>query len=227
MNGYKIVDIEKLEEHITFIRIDPTNIELTLKEVMISLSDLSWISRFDLGYLEKSFHHRAEQSIKYIATNIIKSADDNVTKDSGEYIVSELARKAVVEQLKYLDIPLAELIKEKAIGNHGFDFYSRNLNEILLFGEAKYIASSNAYGSAFSQIIDFATNGQDLDDLPDIDKFCCDNSKKNFLSGSKGFIAAFASKNTGTLRLINGIKKNKDFITASGFDELICIAVNI
>ena len=51
----------------------------------------------------------------YIFNNIIKDSDDNITRDSGEYVVSELARKSVIEVYDYLDIPLAELIKKQKL----------------------------------------------------------------------------------------------------------------
>ncbi len=47
MSGYAIVDHLLIDSHITFIRINPTDIALTLKEVFASLSDLAWISTFD------------------------------------------------------------------------------------------------------------------------------------------------------------------------------------
>jgi len=227
MTGYTIIDREQLDTHITFFRVEPTDIKVTLKAIMISLSNMAWIHRFDLGYLTTAYEQRTKESIDYISANIIKASDDAVTSNSGEYIVSELARTTVVENLNYLDIPLAELFKEKVIKNHGFDFYSRNSSEILLFGEAKYSGRDNAYGESLGQIIDFVTIKQDLNDLPDIDRFCCDNSKRNFIGGDKGYISAFSSKGISTVKLIEGIKKNKDFALASAFKELICVAVNI
>ena len=59
MNGYEIIDILKIEEHITFIRINPNDIKVTLKDVFKSLSDKSWLSQFDDQYTIK------ELSIKY------------------------------------------------------------------------------------------------------------------------------------------------------------------
>lgn len=227
MSGYNIVDHEMIDKHIIFIRINPTDIALTLKEVFDSLSDLAWISAFDGHYLQTGYKTRAELSIAYIAANIIGPNDDAVTSESGEYVVSELARKTVVDYLKYLHIPLGDLIKEKEAVNHGFDFFSRNLNEVLLFGEAKYNKRDNAYGTSFEQIIRFENEKRDHSDLIDIDRFCCENSKNNFSNGVKGFIAAFASKKTSTPKLIAGIKKNRHFIAASKFTEVICIAVNI
>lgn len=228
MAGYKITDIEKIEANITFIRISPTDIELTLKEVFQSLSDLSWLNQFDKEYVIKGgFKVRADATIKYISKKIIKADDEKITSNSAEYIVSELARKSIVDELKYFDIPLAELIKIKDVGNHGFDFYSKNQNMILIFGESKYLANQNAYGKAFKGISDFIKDSQDISDMIDIDKFCCDVSRENFSKGKKAFAAAFSSKNNSTKSLIENIKKNKEFIELKKFSEIICVAVDI
>lgn len=227
MGGYKIIDNRKIDAHITFIRINPTDIKLTLKEVFESLSDLSWLSKFDGTYIIESFNERAKNTIEFIADNIIKSNDDSVTSSSGEYIVSELARKSIVTELKYLDIPLAELIKKQKIGNPGFDFYSENSTNIILFGEAKYLTDKNAYGKAFEQIIKFEKNKNDIEDLIDFDRFCSNDSLKKFQKSEKGFIAAFSSKKISTDQLIKNISKNAHFIQIKKFSEVICIAVDI
>lgn len=110
MTAYTIVDHQKIDDHITFIRIDPNSIELTLKEVFFSLSNLSWINRFDDEYVKNGFSSRADKTIKHISDWIIKDNESSITKDSGEYVISELARKSIVKELGYSDIPLAELI---------------------------------------------------------------------------------------------------------------------
>lgn len=227
MNGYTIIDNIEIEDHIRFIRINPTNIELTLKEVFYSLSNLSWINEFDKDYSRQSFRIRADATVKYISENIIKSSDDSITSDSGEYVISELARKSIITELDYSDIPLGELIKEQKSGNPGFDFYSESGINILLFGEAKYIADRNAYGSAFKQIVRFENEKRDIADLQDIDKFCTEDSLSNVVNGNKGFIAAFASKTITTEQLIENINANADFNILKTFKELICVAVNI
>lgn len=227
MSGYTIIDNIKIEDHIRFIRINPTNIELTLKEVFDSLSDLSWINDFDKDYVQQSFRIRADATVKYISDNIIRSSDDTITSDSGEYVISELARKTIITELNYSDIPLGELIKEQKSGNPGFDFYSENNIKILLFGEAKYIADRNAYGSALKQIVRFENEKRDIADLQDIDKFCSEDSLSNVVNGNKGFIAAFASTSITTENLVENIKANAEFNILRNFNELICVAVNI
>ena len=227
MRGYEIIDNYEIESHIKFLRINPTDLKLTLKNILDSLMNLSWIANFDKQFLKSSYEERTVTSISYISKNIIKKEDDMVTTNSGEYIVSELARLSIIESYKYLDVPLAELFKKKVIGNHGFDFYTRNLNKNILFGEAKYIASQNAYGSALSQISDFYTDKQHITDIVDIQNFFCEESLNNCYNNDIGFIAAFSSKGLTTDKLIENIKKNASYISLKNFKEIILVAVNI
>jgi hypothetical protein len=230
MNGYTIVDNLWMipNTNIRFIRINPTDIALTLREVFDSLSNTSWIKNFDEDYIRKSFAVRADATVKYIADNIIKAADDHVTSDSGEYVISELSRKTVVDELNYWDIPLGELIKEQKSGNPGFDFYTVNKSNVILFGEAKYLAKRNAYGSALEQIVRFEREKRHIADLNDIRDFCSKESLTNAATNDrKGFMAAFAAKATSTETLIQNICSNEDFKSLSVCEELVCIAVNI
>ena len=161
------------------------------------------------------------------ADKMKKGVEDGVTRDTGEYVVSELARQALVNELKYLDIPLAELFKEQISGNPGFDFYSANLEQIIIFGEAKYKTGYGAYQSALEQINRFEQIGTDIEDLPDIDRFCSDEALANVNKKKKGFIAAFSSKSTRTEVLLKHLQENENFKSLSEYEELICIAINL
>lgn len=227
MTAYQIVEKIQIDKHITFVRINPTNVELTLKEVFDSLANLSWLNDFDKDWLKEGYQVRADATVKYIADNIIKAGDDKVTSSSGEYVISELARLTLINELSYSNIPLAELIKKQKSGNPGFDFYSESPNNILLFGEAKYLANQNAYGRAFEQIVRFINEGADIGDLPDVDAFCSAVSKSNVIKSIKGFAASFASKDTPTNILVKNIQENDDYKTLAKHTELVCVAVNI
>jgi hypothetical protein len=227
MGTYQVIDRIQIEPHILFIRIEPTDVKVTLRDVFKSLSDLAWISDFDKPYIQNAFQVRAEETINYIGNNIISKSDDKITRDTGEIVVSELSRLTVIKELGYLDIPLAELIKSQAVGNDGFDFFSKNLEKIILFGEAKYNSRQNAYGAAFEQINRFEKIKQDVSDIKEISEFCCEESLNNHTNGMKGFIASFASKTTSTNTILTGIKRNTDFNNLKKFNEIICVAVNI
>lgn len=225
--GYEIIDSIEVEPHIRFFRIRPTNIKLTLRSVFESLSNNSWIMKLDDGFLRHTFSVRFQSTIDHISSNIIHEEDDSLTSDSAEYIISEIARSTIVEQLDYLDIPLGELIKEQKSGNPGFDFYSMNKSDIILFGEAKYVAKQNAYGRALEQIYRFHTEQRDIADLLDIQNLCPKASCDEVCNGNKGFIAAFSSKSTLTERLISNIKNNKNYQNLFSHKELILVAVDI
>lgn len=227
MSGYNVLDNQQIEPHITFMRIEPTDINLTLSDIFKSMSDIAWISDFDKKYTRDSFEIRAVETINYIANNIIAEADNEITKDTGEIVVSELSRLAVINEMGYLDIPLAELFKSQAVGNDGFDFFSKNLDKVILFGEAKFNSRQNAYGAAFEQIARFENQKQDVSDINDIAEFCCEESLNNHSQGKKGFIASFASKTTSKENMINAIKRNANYNKLVGFEEIICIAVNV
>ncbi len=225
--GYEITESLEVEPHIRFFRIRPTDIKLTLRSVFESLSNNSWIMKFDDGFLKHTFSVRFQSTIDYISSNIIHEEDDSLTSDSAEYVISEIARSTIVEQLDYLDIPLGELIKEQKSGNPGFDFYSMNKSNIILFGEAKYVAAQNAYGKALEQIYRFNTERRDVADLLDIQNLCPKASCDEVCNGNKGFIAAFSSKRTLTERLIRNIKANVNYQRLSSHKELILVAVDI
>lgn len=225
--GYEIIESLEVEPHIRFFRIRPTDIKLTLRSVFESLSNNSWIMKFDDGFLKDTFSVRFQSTIDYISSNIIHEEDDSLTSDSAEYVISEIARSTIVEQLDYLDIPLGELIKEQKSGNPGFDFYSMNKSNIILFGEAKYVAAQNAYGKALEQIYRFNTERRDIADLLDIQNLCPKASCDEVCKGNKGVIAAFSSKRTLTERLIRNIKANVNYQRLSSHKELILVAVDI
>lgn len=91
-----------------------------------------------------------------------------LTKDAGEYVVSELAREAIVSELNYLDIPLAELLGKKISGNPGFDFHSQNnATNTVIFGEAKYVTAHSGYPRAIDQIKAFVDDKKDIADIAD------------------------------------------------------------
>jgi hypothetical protein len=135
------------ETDVKFIRVDPDDLSSSLAKILEILNDKSWISRFPLN-LQQAFEIRATQTIEKITKSFEDSSDDSITKDAGEYVVSELAREAIITDTNYLEIPLAELIGKQVSGNPGFDFYSKNNNtHTVIFGEAKYNSRQSAYAS--------------------------------------------------------------------------------
>ena len=226
-NGYNIIKSFSIEPHIRFFRIQLTDVRLTLRSVFDSLSNNSWIMKFNEDFLRKTFSTRLESTIGHISSKIIQENDDTLTSSSAEYVISEIARSTIVQELEYLDIPLGELIKQQKSGNPGFDFYSMNKSNIILFGEAKYRAKTNAYGSAMEQICRFNKEERDIADLLDIQNFFPEESLDDVVKKNKGFVAAFSSSKIPTEDLVKNIKNNKYYKELSLHKELIFVAIDI
>ena len=63
----KITDHKVLTEFfpakVQFFRIDPENISATLSDILRTLMDLSWLSKFDQDFEQKAFASRAKKTI--------------------------------------------------------------------------------------------------------------------------------------------------------------------
>lgn len=151
-----------------------------------------------------------------------------LTKDAGEYVVSELAREAIVSELNYLDIPLAELLGKKISGNPGFDFHSQNnATNTVIFGEAKYVTAHSGYPRAIDQIKVFVDDKKDIADIADLRDFCSADALSRVVDGFKGFAAAFSAKSTPSDRLISAITAKDSFQELLKYEEVILVAVNL
>lgn len=211
-----------------FIRIDPEDISLTLSEIFKVIADLSWLKNFDDDFIAQSFERRAQITIADIKKKFDECDEGKLTKDAGEYLVSELARETIISQLKYLDIPLAELLGKKTSGNPGFDFYSQNIQtDTVIFGEAKYVANKSAYSNAIKQIKQFVDDKKDIADVADLRDFCSSNALARVIEEIKGFAAAFSAKSTTSENIIGSITQRDDFKELLKYDEIILVAVNL
>lgn len=213
---------------VRFIRIDPEDISATLSDILKALMDLSWLKHFDEDFMVQSFQQRAKITIDDIKLKFDNCDQGVLTKDAGEYVVSELSREAIVSNLGYLDIPLAELLGKKVSGNPGFDFHSQNcLTDTVIFGEAKYISAQSAYSSAVKQIKEFIDAKKDIADISDLSPFCTPQSLRRAANGFKGFAAAFSAKGTHSDRLINAIQARAEYAELLKYEEIILVAVNL
>lgn len=223
----KTIDV-KDKANVQFIRIDPEDTSDTLSKILNELMNLSWLKNFDKDYIALSYKERAKITIKDIQAKFNACDDGKLTKEAGEYVVSELAREALINKLDYLEIPLAELLGKKVSGNAGFDFHSQNnLTDTVIFGEAKYKASNSAYSSALKQIKDFIHERKDIKDIADLQAFCTEKALERAANGEKGFAAAFSAKSTSSDRIISSITAMTEFKSLTVYNELILVAVNL
>lgn len=229
--GYKIIERRLIDApNVYFIRIHPDDLQLTVRQIYISLLDRCWIKTFFTdGLIRASIEHRCDATIERICDEFNHGQDGKVNRRTGEYIVSEASRRILVDQLNYLDMPLHEFFKEKVVGNPGFDYTTVNTNGILLFAEAKYDARHTVSGRAIDQIGKFDDAKKWLDDYADIAPFLNEerDAKDNFRDGKLGFIAAFSSRNISSAEVEQMIKAEPYYSQLKNREELMCIAVDL
>ena len=225
-NSYNIKINKIIEPNVRLIRVQPNNLNTTLGDILNTLSSMCWISQMS-DVLKQAYHVRAQATIDKLNDDFTNGTVSEIISNTGEYIVSELTRSSIVNGLNYMDIPLGELFKQKASGNPGFDIFTVNTNEQILFGEAKYVANSNAYNNAIKQINRFITEKRDQTDLPDLVQFNIANAISNASNGDRGFIAGFSSTTISDGNLEQNIKDNTAYKALPKDKEIICVAVDV
>ena len=225
-NSYNIKINKIIEPNVRLIRVQPNNLNTTLGDILNTLSSMCWISQMS-DVLKQAYHVRAQATIDKLNDDFTNGTVSEIISNTGEYIVSELTRSSIVNELKYMDIPLGEKKKKKATGNPGFDIFTVNTNEQILFGEAKYVANSNAYNNAIKQINRFITEKRDQTDLPDLVQFNIANAISNASNGDRGFIAGFSSTTISDGNLEQNIKDNTAYKALPKDKEIICVAVDV
>lgn len=225
-NSYTIKINKIIEPNVRLIRVQPNDLKITLGYILTTFSSMCWISQMS-DMLKQAYQVRAQVTIDRLRNDFTSGTDSEIISNTGEYIVSELTRSSIVNKLEYMDIPLGELFKQKASGNPGFDIFTVNTNEQILFGEAKYVANSNAYNSAIKQINRFIAEKRDLTDLPDLVQFNIASAIDKASHGDRGFIAGFSSTMISDADLEQHIKNNAEYQALPKDKEIICVAVDV
>lgn len=213
---------------INFIRVDLGEIDDALEDVIKTLKDLSWINKLNCMALEESYNVRANGTIAAIEKEFKKHKGGRISGDIGEYLVSVIANEVIESELKYVKMPIIEIIEKKLTQNPGFDLAACNdtANRIL-FGEAKYIFGKNAYGSALTQIVKFIKLKKDIAEIASIQNFFKNEALDNVCQGKKGFIIAFSSLKTDSSELIENIEKNENYKEILKYEEIVIVAVDL
>ena len=214
---------------ILFIRVKVNDLSKAVEYILKVFKDESWLKNIEEDYLRESIEACTSDTVKELEKNLHHTNGDDVSKEVGEYVVSELSRESITDtDAKYKNIPLAEFFKQKISGNPGFDLHMENTDtKIILFGEAKYVSNKNAYSKAFEQIVRFEREKNDIKDLKDLGPFFSREALNKVKPGEKGFIAAFSCTNMETQQLTKNMLANKDLQQIKNFSETICVAVEL
>ena len=229
--GFDVVANQKLQNNGWYLRVKVTDKTVTLRSIYQSLIDDSWINHFfpQGGWIATSITARTAPTIQKIASDFDNGINPVVNCDTGEKLVSEVSRRALVEDYHYWNMPIAELFKQKKDGNPGFDFHTVTPDGVLLmFGEAKYIANTTAYNSALNQIPEFIDDEKDLKDLFEIRDFMPSSTPlDNANNGIKGYVAAFSTNKSDDKDIISKVTGHKNYTQLSQYPLFIAIAVDL
>ena len=229
LSSFKI-DLNKyeLEGNAYFIRVSPGELDITIKEILIELSNFSWLSKFNKEYLRKSMEHRAQATCDYLKKAFYDEQDNPIISNAGEYIVSNLSKRSIVEELGHLDVPLAELLGRKKVGNSGFDFFTEDTTEKLVScGESKYVNGINAYNSSLGQIKEFIVEKKYYDDIPILQSLVEEDALERMGKDEISISVAFSSTNILDDKLMENIVQNEHFKELVKKYKIILVAVNM
>lgn len=228
----QIIAKEKLinypNKNIWFVRVQPSDLSVTIEEILLILRDDTWLARLDDEMLKEAFVLRAKKTCQDLADKFYNTTCSKYKSTTGEYIVSVLAHQTLEKEFAHTKIPLMDLIGVQRSQNPGFDFYSECSQNLLHCGEAKYITDKNAYGRSLKQIGVFLKDNKHLVDFATIAPFVSQKSKERLRKGELGIAAAFSTTRTTTEQIISNIETNDDFQKLSNtYNDIILLGVNI
>ena len=229
--GFEVVSEQNLPNNGWYLRVKVKDKTVTLRSIYQSLIDASWINHFfpKGDWLTASVIARTVPTIQKIASNFDNGINPVVNRETGEKLVSEISKRTLVEDYNFWNMPIDELFKQKVDGNPGFDFHTVTPDGILLmFGEAKYVAKTNAYNSALNQIPEFIKDGKDMKDLYEIGYFMPSTTPlDNANNGIKGYVAAFSTNKSDDNDIISSVTGHKNYNQLSQYPLFIVIAVDL
>lgn len=229
--GFDVVTYQQLPNNGIYIRVQVVDQAISLHNIFQSLIDTSWTNAFfsNIEWLRLSMSHRAAITVNKICTDFNNGVNPVINRDTGEKMVSEISRRTLVEDFQYWDMPIAELFKQKADGNPGFDFHTITpINDVLMFGEAKYVTGKTAYNSAMNQIGRFITEGKDMRDLAEVSHFMpSEVPLNNIVNNIKGYIAAFSIHGEKDQDIISKITSHNNYDMLSNYYQFIAIGVDL
>ncbi|SHN70041.1 hypothetical protein [Desulfovibrio litoralis] len=207
-------------------RVKVSNVSAYAKEMIDAISNTSWLNPLEI-VSKRTFAATAQPTINKLVSDILGKVENTVTEEFGEYMVSNSALKALEKSWGHKPLPLAELLKEKILGNPGFDFHTESHTGYISFGEAKYSSSVNPYSNALTQIIEFIDNKKDEMEFGIVKNFVSSKAMNNALDGAKGYIAAFSINAVSPNTIMQNAVSSKHTKQLTCHKEIYLIGVEV
>jgi fructose-specific component phosphotransferase system IIB-like protein len=196
------------------------------EEMIRTMTDTSWINQLDI-VSQKAFQSTTNRTIEKLVKSFLDVANDQITTDFGEYMVSDSAQHVLKDQFNHSKLPLAELLKEKVTGNPGFDFHTETETKLIAYGEAKYSGSSSPYAKALKQINEFIGDKKDDAELIILSKLVSSEATGNAVEGNKAYVAAFSINAAKPEDIMGNVLGSEHIKTLLSFPEVYVIGIKV
>ena len=188
--------------------------------------DKSWI--YELSpFAKDSYEVRAEGTIKKLVESILDKVEDKITEEFGEYLVCDSARMSLKLKYDHRVLPLAEFWHSRKSNNGGFDFHTVTPEDCIVFGEAKYNATSNPYSSAIKQVAQFITDKKDVSDYVHLQNFNLDTALTNARNLNKGYAIAFSLQAVDPTKIFSNVLESEHLQMLLNYPEFYIIGVEL
>ncbi len=211
---------------INCIHIRIKNLAALVSKMSAEIADTSWISSLD-GLSQLQYQATSTRTIDRLVNDIFSKVVNGLNTDIGEYLVSYAAQSVLVSHYDHTKIPLAELLKEKIIGNPGFDFHTVSTKRFIVFGEAKFSMDDTPRALALSQISEFITLQKDHAEIGSLRAFMDEDTQSNMADGMKGYAAAFSFNADSIDTIFRNALADERIEDIAKHNELFLIAIEV
>lgn len=202
--SYLRVDTNPHIKNVKICLVNVSDISKIASELTKKVQDSSWMMSLDRG-TRRSYEMTVEETAKTLVkifNHTSTSTSDNIGGEFGELMVSMGSARALEILFDHLVLPVAELWKPQIKQNEGFDFHTVCQQEVINFGEAKFVSSGNSHGKAISQSSGFFDKNKHLTDRVHLLSLVSKTAIENLDNDDFGVIAAFSINSDNPINIL-------------------------
>lgn len=230
----EVVNITALEK-IFICHAQIADLEKVAFELSSNVMDQNWIQELDLRAkraYEATAIRTAQKLVEVFKT--ITTAENNITSEFGELMVSMGASKALEIVFQHRCIPLAELWKPNLSQNEGFDFHTVCPSSYINFGEAKFSSTASPYGGnsgdssgAGGQADGFIGASKHLMDGVHLGQLAGESAALNLDNDQYGVVLAFSINASNPLLVLkNALEQSLTYENLKGAQNIYIVGVS-
>lgn len=202
------IEYSSQTEMVKLCLVEISDIHKIASALTSQVQNTSWMMTLDKGTKRSYETTAAETAQKLVEVFKIASGTGGVAAEFGESMVSMGSARALEILFNHIVLPVAELWKPQVKQNEGFDFHTVCQQEVINFGEAKFVSSGNSHGKAISQSAGFFDKNKHLTDRVHLLNLVSEIAKNNLDNDDFGVIAAFSINSDNPLDILENALKS-------------------